>query len=155
MAAHSAGILLYRVDPRLGLQVLIGHMGGPFWARREAGGWTIPKGEQAAGEDPLTAARREFREELGRPVPDGELLDLGTVRQGSGKTVSIWGVRADVDPATLVCNTVEMEWPRGSGRRIRFPEIDRFEWVDLRAACDRVVSAQRAFLDRLADRLGS
>ena len=145
----SAGLLLHRTRDGV-LEVLIGHMGGPFWARKEAGGWSIPKGEPEAGEDPETTARREFTEELGVPLPPGDLVDLGEVRQRSGKVVRVWALEADLDPADVVAGTFELEWPPRSGRRQTFPELDRVEWCDLDAARERLVSAQTAFLDRLA-----
>lgn len=125
-------------------------MGGPFWARRDVGGWSIPKGECEAGEDDLVAARREFREELGLPVPDGELIELGAARQSSGKIVTAWAIEADLDPASVVPGTFSMEWPRGSGRLREFPEIDRAGWFDLPTAAEKIVGGQRQLLDRLA-----
>jgi predicted NUDIX family NTP pyrophosphohydrolase len=145
---RSAGILVYRRRDGL-LEVLIGHMGGPFWARRDAGGWSVPKGEPDAGEEPLAAARREFAEELGRPAPDGPMLELGELRQASGKVVTVWAVEGDLDPADVVPGTFAMEWPKGSGRLQEFPELDRVEWCDLPTARDRLVAGQRPFLDRL------
>jgi predicted NUDIX family NTP pyrophosphohydrolase len=145
---RSAGILVYRRRDGL-LEVLIGHMGGPFWARRDAGGWSVPKGELDAGEEPLAAARREFAEELGRPAPDGPMLELGELRQASGKVVTVWAVEGDLDPADVVPGTFAMEWPKGSGRLQEFPELDRVEWCDLPTARDRLVAGQRPFLDRL------
>jgi predicted NUDIX family NTP pyrophosphohydrolase len=132
-----------------GLEVLLGHMGGPFWARKDIGGWSVPKGEYEPDEQPLAAARREFLEELGLPAPEGELIDLGEVRQSSGKVVTAWGVEGDLDPADIVPGTFEMEWPRGSGQLREFPEIDRVAWLDVDAARAKIVAAQRPFLDRL------
>jgi len=146
---RSAGIVLFRRSSGL-LEVLLGHMGGPFWARRDVGGWSIPKGECEAGEDDLVAARREFREELGLPVPDGELIELGAARQSSGKIVTAWAIEADLDPASVVPGTFSMEWPRGSGRLREFPEIDRAGWFDLPTAAEKIVGGQRQLLDRLA-----
>jgi predicted NUDIX family NTP pyrophosphohydrolase len=144
----SAGIVLWhRVDGRV--EVLLGHMGGPFWARKDAGAWTIPKGEYEPGDDPLAAALREFAEEIGTPVPSTEFVDLGEVRQSGGKIVRAWAAHGDLDPATAVSNTFEMEWPPGSGENRHFPELDRVDWFDLDAAGTKVVAAQRAFLDRL------
>jgi predicted NUDIX family NTP pyrophosphohydrolase len=150
---RSAGILVYR---RRGdrLEILIGHMGGPFWSRRETAGWSVPKGEYGADEEPLAAARREFLEELGLPVPVGPLVDLGEQRQPSGKVITVWAVEGDLDPADVVPGTFEMEWPRGSGRTAEFPELDRVQWCDLDLARDRLVKGQRPFLDRLRERLG-
>ncbi|PRX43422.1 putative NUDIX family NTP pyrophosphohydrolase [Prauserella shujinwangii] len=151
---RSAGILLYRgAGPAL--EVLLGHMGGPFWARRDAGAWTVPKGEYGADEEPLAAARREFTEELGLPVPGGDPLDLGEVRQSGGKTVAVWALAGDLDPAEVVPGTFRMEWPRGSGRMAEFPELDRVAWFPLAEARERIVTAQRSFLDRLAGRVGA
>lgn len=151
---HSAGILLFRrVDPGA-VEVLVAHMGGPFWARKDAAAWTLPKGELDPGEEPLAAARREFAEELGLPVPDGDPLPLGDVRQRGGKIVTVWAVEGDLDPGAVVPGTFELEWPPRSGRRERFPEVDRVEWCDLDTARERLVAGQRPFLDRLTQRLG-
>jgi predicted NUDIX family NTP pyrophosphohydrolase len=148
-ARQSAGILLYRrVDGRL--EVLLGHMGGPFWARRDAGAWSVPKGEYEPDEPPEAAARREFREELGLPVPEGDLAGLGAVRQSGGKVVTAWALEGDLDPERIVPGTFEMEWPRGSGRVREFPEIDRVGWFDLDHAREKIVKGQLPFLDRLA-----
>lgn len=155
---RSAGLLVHRGQPPSGLEVLIGHMGGPFWASRQEGAWSVPKGEYGPDEDPLAAARREFAEEVGLPVPSGDPLDLGTVRQSAAKEVSIWAVAAgsiDLDPARAVSNTFEMEWPRGSGRIQEFPELDRVAWVSLDDARRLLVRAQTTFLDRLVDALTS
>jgi predicted NUDIX family NTP pyrophosphohydrolase len=146
----SAGLLLYRqgIDT---LEVLLVHMGGPLWAHKDDGAWSIPKGEYRPDEDPLAAARREFTEELGGPAPEGvEYQPLGDVRQRNGKVVSAWAVEADFDAATAVSNLFEMEWPPLSGRLQSFPEIDRAEWVPLEVARAKLVPAQAAFLDRLA-----
>ena len=145
---RSAGIVLYR-SMHGRVEVLLGHMGGPFWARKDTGAWTIPKGEYEPGEDPLAAALREFAEEIGTPVPATEFADLGEVRQSGGKIVRAWAAQGDLDPATAVSNTFEMEWPPGSGKRQTFPELDRVDWFELDAASAKVVVAQRAFFDRL------
>ncbi|WP_433274222.1 NUDIX domain-containing protein [Actinosynnema sp. CS-041913] len=146
----SAGILLYR-RAEDGLEVLIGHMGGPFWTRKDAGAWSIPKGEPD-GDEPLEAtARREFAEELGLPVPDGELLPLGDVRQSGGKTVHVWALEGDLDPEQVVPGTFQLEWPKGSGNLREYPEVDRVAWVPLAEAAVKLVTAQRVFLDRLAE----
>jgi predicted NUDIX family NTP pyrophosphohydrolase len=152
---RSAGILVYRRAADREVEVLIGHMGGPFWAGREAGAWSVPKGEHGPDQDPVTAARREFAEELGVAVPAGELVDLGTVRQAGGKQVSVWAVEGDLDPATAVSNTFSLEWPRGSGRLQEFPELDRLAWVPIAEASRLLVRAQTEFLDRLLEALGS
>ena len=149
----SAGILLWRDGPH-GPEVLLGHMGGPFWARKDAAAWTIPKGEYEPDDDPLASACREFAEEIGCPVPASEFADLGEVRQSGGKVVRAWAATGDLDPATAVSNTFELEWPPRSGRRQSFPELDRVEWFDLATAAAKIVVAQRAFLDRLSNRLG-
>jgi predicted NUDIX family NTP pyrophosphohydrolase len=147
---RSAGVLVFRgVGERR--EVLLAHMGGPFWARKDAGAWSVPKGVIEAGEDDLTAARREFQEELGLPVPDGELLPLGTAKQSGGKTIVVWAVEGDLDPAAVVPGTFELEWPRGSGRVREFPEVDRVAWFDLATARDKLVKGQRPFLDRIAE----
>jgi predicted NUDIX family NTP pyrophosphohydrolase len=152
--SRSAGVLLHRMAGG-GAEVLLAHMGGPFWARKDERAWTIPKGEYAEDEDPLAAARREFAEELGAPPPDGPWLDLGEVRQSGGKTVRAWAVQGDFDPAAAVSNTAEIEWPPRSGRRITVPEVDRVAWFALAAARPKLVTAQTAFLDRLATLLDS
>ena len=140
--------MLWRSAPG-GPEVLLGHMGGPYWARRDAGAWTIPKGEIEPDEDPLAVARREFEEEIGLPVPGGELVDLGEVRQAGGKVVRAWAVEGDLDASAIVSNTFEIEWPPRSGRIQAFPEIDRAAWFDLSTARARIVAGQRALLDRL------
>jgi predicted NUDIX family NTP pyrophosphohydrolase len=148
---RSAGLLLHRRGPDGGLQVLLGHMGGPYYARRDAGAWTVPKGEYDPAEPAWEAARREFREELGLPPPEGEAVALGEVRQAGGKTVTVWAVAADLDPATVVPGTFRMEWPPKSGRTGEFPELDRVAWFPLDRAREVIVKAQAAFLDRLAE----
>lgn len=148
---RSAGILLFRRDGAE-VQVLLGHMGGPLWARRDAGAWSVPKGELDPDEEPEAAARREFEEELGLPVPDGPLIDLGSVRQQNGKVVTVWALEADLDPSRVRPGTFEMEWPRGSGQLREFPELDRVAWFGVEEARDKVIAAQAAFLDRLIDR---
>jgi predicted NUDIX family NTP pyrophosphohydrolase len=151
----SAGLLLFR---RRGdeLEVFIAHMGGPFWARKDEGAWSIVKGEyDAATEDAFAAACREFTEETGSAPPEGPTLDLGEIRQSSGKRVRAWAVESDFDAATVRSNTVSIEWPRGSGRQQEFPEIDRAEWFDVKTAREKLVKGQRALLDVLEERLGS
>jgi predicted NUDIX family NTP pyrophosphohydrolase len=144
----SAGILLWRRRGD-GVEVLLGHPGGPLWAKKDAGHWTVVKGEIEPGEAPQEVARREFAEETGHELPDGPMVDLGEIRQKSGKVVHAWGVEGDLDPTTAVSNTFEMEWPPRSGRRVEFPEIDRVEWFDLGEARQRLKDAQAPFLDRL------
>ncbi|ROQ63518.1 putative NUDIX family NTP pyrophosphohydrolase [Streptomyces sp. 840.1] len=150
---RSAGLLLFRTTGESGLEVLIGHMGGPFWAGRESAAWSVPKGEYGPGEEAAAAARREFGEEFGHPAPDGAWLALGESRQAGGKTVTVWALEADPDPAAAVPGTFTMEWPRGSGVRREFPEIDRFAWCTAEVATERLVKGQRVFLDRLRDAL--
>ncbi|MBY8338630.1 NUDIX domain-containing protein [Streptomyces sp. KC 17012] len=148
---RSAGLLLYRHTDH-GLEVLLGHIGGPFFARRDTGAWTVPKGEyESAEETAWDAARREFQEELGLPPPDGDAVELGEVRQSGGKTVTAWAVRGDLDPATITPGTFTMEWPPRSGQTREFPELDRVAWFRLDGARDVIVKAQSAFLDRLAE----
>jgi predicted NUDIX family NTP pyrophosphohydrolase len=153
---RSAGILPFRpADGTDGdTEVLLGHMGGPFWERRDAGAWSIVKGEYEPDEPAEQAARREFQEELGLPVPDGELIPLGEARQPSGKVVTVWALRADLDPGRVVPGTFTLEWPKGSGRLVEFPEIDRAAWFGLDRAREKIVTGQRVFLDRLAELLG-
>ncbi|WP_405522390.1 NUDIX domain-containing protein [Streptomyces canus] len=147
----SAGLLLFRHTDD-GLEVLLGHMGGPFFARRDAGAWTVPKGEYEPDSEPAwDAARREFQEELGLPPPDGEAVPLGEVRQTNGKVVTAWAIEADLDPATVVPGLFSMEWPPKSGQMREFPELDRVEWFGLDRARAVIVKAQTAFLDRLAE----
>ena len=151
---RSAGLLLYRHTAH-GLEVLLGHMGGPFFAKRDAGAWTVPKGEyEPDGETAWDAARREFQEELGLRPPDGQAAPLGEVRQTGGKIVTAWAVEADLDPSTIVPGTFRMEWPPKSGRIQEFPELDRVEWFGLDRARGVIVKAQAAFLDRLAEHSG-
>lgn len=152
MVAHSAGILLHRMTAS-GLQVFIGHMGGPFWARKQERAWSIPKGESEAGEADLEVARREFAEEVGSPAPEGEYLELGTFRSSSGKTLTVFAAEAaDFDPVQVVSNEFELEWPPHSGRIARFPELDRARWVDLDEARRLLVGGQQPILAALAAR---
>jgi len=146
---RSAGIVLWRRLDSGAVEVFLGHMGGPYWARKDAGTWTIPKGEIEPGEEPLDVARREFCEEVGSPVPSGDLIDLGEVRQAGGKTVLAWAVEGDLDASTTASNTFELEWPPKSGRMQSFPEIDRAAWFDLATAAEKIVVGQRTFLERL------
>jgi predicted NUDIX family NTP pyrophosphohydrolase len=151
--SRSAGILLYRLsdgEP----EVLIVHPGGPFWARKDAGAWSIPKGEYDDGEDPRACALREFEEETGTALSPAELAELGDVRLKSGKQVTAWAVEGDLDAGAIVSNTFEMEWPPRSGRMQEFPEVDRAGWFGLDQASEKLNPAQVAFLDRLRDRLG-
>jgi predicted NUDIX family NTP pyrophosphohydrolase len=143
----SAGLLLFRWRGSL-LEVFLAHPGGPFWSRRDAGAWTIPKGQVDAGEEALATARREFEEETG-VWPTGPFLPLGSIRQKAGKTVHAWAWEGDADAASIVSNTIEIEWPRGSGRRMEIPEVDRCAWFDIAAAREKLNPAQVALLDRL------
>jgi predicted NUDIX family NTP pyrophosphohydrolase len=149
---RSAGLLLFR---RRGedVELLLAHMGGPFWARKDAHGWSIPKGEYEEGEDPLAAARREFEEELGSPPLPGELIDLGEVRQSGGKRVRVWAQEGDLDAEGIVSNTFDLEWPRGSGRIQSFPEVDRAGWFGPEVARTKLVKGQAPFVDVLLQRL--
>jgi predicted NUDIX family NTP pyrophosphohydrolase len=155
MGKTSAGLLPYRLSAAGDLSVFIAHMGGPFWARRDLGGWSIVKGEyDAATEAPREVARREFAEEIGAPAPTGAWLDLGACRQPSGKVITAYAVAAGPELAFVASNEFELEWPRGSGRLRRFPEVDRAQWWPLPVARDKLVSGQAPILDRLAQRLG-
>lgn len=146
MPNPSAGILLYRRSGS-GIEVFLIHPGGPFWAKKDL--WSIPKGEYSPNEEPLAAARREFEEETGRPV-DGNFLPLGDIRQPSGKQVTAWALEGDFDPAALVSNTCQVEWPPRSGRQIEIPEADRGAWFSLEAAREKIFRGQETLLDRLA-----
>ena len=148
----SAGILVYR-SSLAGLEVLIAHPGGPFWANRDDGVWTIPKGEAEVGEDLLATARREFAEELGIAGPEGPFLELGSVTQKAGKKVTAWAAEATVDPTEVLSNTFTMEWPPRSGTLAEFPEIDRVAWVSSSVAKQKLNPAQAEFVDRLLARL--
>ncbi|GAC1603475.1 MAG: NUDIX domain-containing protein [Ramlibacter sp.] len=152
MAKQSAGLLMYRRIAGGAVEVLLAHPGGPYWTRRDAGAWTIPKGEFEQGEDGLACALREFREETGC-VPCGPFAPLGEIRQNSGKRVSAWCFEGGFDPLLLDSNLFEMEWPPRSGQWREFPEIDRIGWFGLAAARDKLLGAQRPFLDRLAETL--
>jgi len=148
VTVRSAGLLLHRIGPDGGVQVLLAHMGGPFWARKDEGAWSIPKGEHPPAEDAEAAARREFTEELGSPAPEGELRELGTVRSGS-KVITAFALAGDLDADHIVSNTFELEWPPRSGRTQTFPEVDRAAWFDLDTARGKIVKSQRPFLDRI------
>ena len=148
---RSAGILLHRRSGDGALEVLLVHPGGPFWAKKDLGAWSIPKGEHEDGEDARAAALREFEEELGSPAVEGELVDLGEVRQKSGKVVTAWALEGDIDADAIRSNTFEMEWPPRSGRMREFPEVDRAAWFGLDEARERILPAQAPLLDRLAE----
>lgn len=149
MPPRSAGLLLFRRGAS-GIEVLIGHMGGPFWARKDDGAWSIPKGEYDDGEDPLAAALREFAEELGAPPPEGDDVPLGEFRQSNGKFVTVFAREGDFDASEIHGDTFEMEWPPRSGRTASFPEIDRAAWMTLDAARPKLVAGQVPALDALA-----
>jgi predicted NUDIX family NTP pyrophosphohydrolase len=153
MAARSAGILLFR-RTAAGPEVLLAHPGGPFFARRDDGVWSLPKGEYGEDEEPRAAALREFAEETGTVLADEGLVDLGEVRQKGGKRVRAWAAEGDLDSAGVVSNTFALEWPPRSGRWQDVPEIDRAEWFGLEAARAKLLPAQEPFLDRLAEHLG-
>src|SRR3954447_207063 len=138
-ARRSAGVLLYRFADGGAVEVLLGHMGGPFWARRDDGAWSIPKGELEPGEEPLAGALREFAEELGHAPPDDPVLELGEIRQKAGKRVIAFALEGDLDPAQIVPGTFELQWPPRSGRMQAFPEVDRVAWFDVPTAAAKIV----------------
>lgn len=152
----SAGLLLYRRGDDGRLEVLLGHMGGPYWSRKDVAAWSIPKGQREEGEEPLETARREFEEEIGQPAPDGEVVALGDVRQSGGrKIVEAWALEGDMDVSSIESSGFEMEWPPKSGELREFPEFDRAAWFDVDTARGRIVKAQAAFLDRLIELVGA
>ncbi len=153
MARRSAGLLLYRGRGD-SLQVFLVHPGGPFWAKKDLGAWSIPKGEYAEGEEPLAAARREFTEETGFAAPDNA-FPLGELKQSGGKIVTAFGAEGDCDPEKLASNRCEIEWPPRSGRMMKIPEVDRGAWFPLHEARERILRSQSPFLDRLQEHLGS
>lgn len=156
MARRSAGILLYRLTKGT-LQVLLVHPGGPFWANKDEGSWSIPKGEHDPDDDPFECAVREFAEETGASVDLGQsdrFIDLGTVRHKSGKIVAAWGAEGEIDPSCVRSNTFSMEWPPRSGRIAEYPEVDRAEWFDLPTARMKINPAQGEFIDRLVQDVG-
>lgn len=149
----SAGILVYR-NADGSFEVLLAHMGGPFWAKKDAGAWSIPKGEfDSESEEPIAAAKREFNEEIGQSI-DGDFLDLGTVIQSSGKTVYCFAVEGQIDVSNVKSNKIKIEWPPRSGKKIEIPEIDRAEWFNSEVAKQKIIKAQAEFIDRLANNLG-
>jgi predicted NUDIX family NTP pyrophosphohydrolase len=148
MPKRSAGILLFR-RTAAGLEVLLGHSGGPYYERRDLGAWSVPKGEYGDDETAFDAAQREFTEELGLPVPAGKPIPLGDITQRNGKIVTVWAIEADLDPATITPGSFSMQWPPKSGRYEEFPEIDRVKWFGLEQARDRMLTGQQALLDRL------
>ncbi len=146
---RSAGLLLYRGAPDGPIEVLLAHPGGPLWAKRDEGVWTVPKGEFHDGEEAWAVARREFEEETGHPAPDGDPIELGEIKQKGGKIVEAWALEGDVDPATAHSNTFPFEWPPRSGTWITIPEIDRVEWFAPDEARLRIKDTQIPFIDRL------
>lgn len=148
MAKRSAGLLLHRPGPS-GPEVLLVHPGGPFWARRDDGAWTVPKGEYAEGDDPAATAEREFAEEIGVAAPAGPRMDLGEVRQAGGKWTRLWALEADLDVSEITANTFELEWPPRSGRTAVFPEVDAARWMPLDTARRKLLASLVPFLDRL------
>lgn len=151
MPKTSAGLLMYRRRPG-GVEVFLVHPGGPFWAKKDDGAWSIPKGEYGDGDDALAAARREFEEETGI-VPTGDVAELGSVRQAGGKVVTAWAIEGDCDPSAIRSNTFTLEWPPKSGRQREFPEVDRAEWFDLETAAVKILKGQLDFLRTLAELL--
>ena len=153
MTVRSAGILLYRRNPATALQFWIAHMGGPFWARKDAAAWSVPKGEYSEDEDPWAAAQREFAEEMGVPAPAADYRLLGSFRQPSGKVITVFTAESDFAPERIVSNTFPLEWPKGSGVITDFPEIDRAEWATEEEARARLVRGQLPILDALTEQL--
>jgi predicted NUDIX family NTP pyrophosphohydrolase len=152
MKAHSAGIIVYRTKQGL-TEVLIAHMGSPWWAKKDIGAWTIPKGTIEEGEEPLDTAKREFNEELGLGFPEGQLIELGTIEQHNNKDVVAWAVEADIDTSDIKSNSFEIEWPPRSGQTREFPEIDRAGWFSLAEAAQKTVKGQAELFERLANEL--
>lgn len=153
MKQFSAGLLVYRPKNN-SVEVLIVHPGGPFWARKDLGAWSLPKGQYVQGEEPFAAARREFAEEIGQPAPDHEATSLGEVKLKSGKTISAWAVPGDLDAENIKSNPAQIEWPPRSGKKLEFPEVDRAGWFDLSTAMQKLHPAQAEFVTRLAEHLG-
>jgi predicted NUDIX family NTP pyrophosphohydrolase len=153
MPRRSAGILLYRRHQGI-LEVLLVHPGGPMWVNRDAGAWSIPKGEYSDDEDPQAVALREFQEETGQPPPTGDLVALGEIRQKGGKVVTAWAAPGDLDPEAITSNTFKLQWPPNSGRWRTVPEVDRAGWFDPSTAKDKLLAAQAELVDRLLVALG-
>lgn len=154
MPKKSAGLLLVREKVEV-LEVLLVHPGGPFWAKKDDGSWSIPKGEFEDGEDPLAAAMREFREEMGIATPTGNFVGLEPIKQPSGKLVFAWALRSDFDPSEIKSNMFSMEWPPKSGEQREFPEVDRAAWFELGTARRKILKGQAAFLDQLIERFST
>ena len=152
MPKLSAGLLLYRISDHV-VEVLIGHPGGPFWARKDDGAWSVPKGEYTEDEEPWSAAQREFREELGSDAPEGPRTELAPVRQPGGKIVTVFAVEGDLDVSGAVSNTFTLEWPRGSGKVEEYPEIDRVGWFSVAEARSKLLKGQCPLLDQLMQAL--
>ena len=155
MPKRSAGLLVHRRSEVGQIEVVLVHPGGPFWANKDDGAWSIPKGELEAGEDPLTVAQREFDEEIGQPAPAGPPTSLGEITQSGGKRVIAWAVEGDVDVSNIASNTFEMEWPPGSGQMQEVPEVDRAEWFTLVIARAKILKSQQPLLDRLEEVIGA
>jgi predicted NUDIX family NTP pyrophosphohydrolase len=153
MPKRSAALLVYRIIDGAGLEVLIAHMGGPFWARKDARAWSILKGEYDDGEDPRSAAFREFEEEMGSAPPAGQVIELGETKQASGKIITTYAMQGDFDASMIRSNTFLMEWPKGSGDMQEFPEMDRAEWMPLDRAAEMLVKGQVPILEALANHL--
>ena len=152
MKKHSAGLIVFRMENGAP-QVLLAHMGAPWWAKKDIGAWSIPKGEIQAGEEAFEAAKREFGEELNLQVPEGEFIDLGQIEQPNNKTVQAWAIEADIDASNIKSNTFKVEWPPRSGKTQEFPEIDRAEWFSLAEAAQKSVRGQSELFERLANYL--
>lgn len=154
MKRQSTGLLLYRHSDK-GLEVLLVHPGGPFWARKDKGAWSVPKGEYKEDEDPFAAAKREFAEETGQPAPEGEYIDLGEFSRKDGKTIKAWALNSEFDVNKIKSNTFEMEWPPKSGQKQEFLEVDKAAWVAISKAPGKMHKGQNVFIERLAERLGA
>ncbi|HET9721714.1 MAG TPA: NUDIX domain-containing protein [Candidatus Saccharimonadales bacterium] len=152
MKKHSAGVVVYRIKAGQP-EVLLAHMGAPWWAKKDIGAWTIPKGGIEDNEEPMQAAKREFTEELGLPVPDGDFIDLGSVEQHNNKTVQAWAIEADPDISDIKSNTFKTEWPPRSGRAQEFPEVDGAAWFSLTQAAQKTVKGQAGLFEALANKL--
>lgn len=155
MTVRSAGLLLYRQGGAGGWEVWIAHMGGPFWARKDARAWSIPKGEYLQDENPLAAAEREFAEEMGSPAPSADYTELGVFRQPSGKVITVFSAESDFTPERIVSNTFALEWPKGSGTVRNYPEIDDARWIGVEEARTKLVGGQLPILDALLQQLES
>lgn len=151
MSVRSAGILLYRFNEG-NLQVMLVHPGGPFWAKKDNGAWSIPKGIYEEGENPLAAAKREFQEETGQEV-DGDFIDLGELKQPSRKIVQAWALEHDLDTSRIISNTFSLEWPPKSGAVREYPEVDRGRWFNVQEAREKILKGQLEFLDRLVEKI--